>query len=191
MSIRTIPHQTDKYHKQKKLVWCGMYTIKNVVESYKEDVNLKIKKYGLTNRNRFSWLMLPWSVLKMLKRHWLKASIGRYKTRCTDCKINFLKQLLHTWPIVLVIWHAYKWKKDFNIIKAVGMQHYVSLWWYNNHEEVFYIYDSWAPKRLIRDDLPIWNIALKYKDIIRCRRYWWFSKRNTYISIDYNLQDSE
>ena len=91
--------------------------------------------------------------------------------------------------MILIIWHAYKGKKDFNFLKAIGVQHYMSIWWYDDNQEIFYVYDSWAPKRLIRKDLPIWNIALKYKDLIKYRKFWWFMiKKFFYISIDYGLQ---
>jgi hypothetical protein len=184
----TIPYQTHRYHQQKRFAWCGLYTLKNVIESLQSEIDLTIKNYAPTFWNKISWFMLPRTIIKVLDKFWLKATRGRCIIKWRDNKVNFLKNLLHNWPVVLVIWHAYKGKKDFNLLKAVSVQHYVSLRGYDDIEWIFYVYDSWAPKRLIRKDLPVWNIALKYKDIIKYRKFWWFMvKKYFYISIDYNL----
>ena len=188
MSSWIIPYQTHKYHQQKKFAWCGMYTLKNVIESFQDDIDLTIKDYAPTFWNKISWFMLPWTIVKMLKKYWLKIDKWRFKTKWINNKTEFLKKLLHKWPVILVIWHAYKWKKDFNLLKAVSVQHYMSLRWYNDKKWIFYIYDSWAPKRLIKKDLPVWNITLKYRDLIKYRKFWWFMvKKYLYISIDYDL----
>lgn len=188
MTSRIIPYQTHKYHQQQKFAWCGMYTLKNVIESFQNEIDLTIKNYAPTFWNKFSWFILPWTIIKVFSKYWLKAIKWRCKIKWKNNKIDFIKKLLHNWPTILVIWHAYKGKKDFNFVKAVSMQHYISLRWYDDIEEVFYVYDSWAPKRLIRKDLPVWNIALKYKDLIKYWKFWWFIvKKYFYISIDYNL----
>lgn len=188
MSSRIIPYQTHKYHQQQRFAWCGMYTLKNVIESFQDEIDLTIKNYAPTFWNKISWFMLPSTITKVLIKFWLQVTKGRYKIRWINNKIKFLKELLHKWPVILVIGHAYKGKKDFNLLKAVSVQHYMSLRWYDDEKWIFYIYDSGAPKRLIRKDLPVWNIALTYKDLIKYRKFWWFMiKKYAYISIDYNL----
>lgn len=188
MSSRIIHYQTHRYHQQNRIAWCGMYTLKNIIESFSDQIDLTIKEYAPTFRNKISWFMLPWTILKVLNKHWLKSNKWRCTIKWINNKINFLKSILKKWPVILVIWHAYKWKKDFNIIKAIWMQHYMSIRWYDDTKEIFYVYDSWAPKRLIRKDLPVWNIALKYKDLIKYRKFGWFMLKNFfYISIDYWL----
>lgn len=188
MTKRIIPYQTKRYNQQQKFGWCGMYTLKNVIESFSSEIDLTIKECSPTFRNKISWFMFPKTVAKVLQKNWLIASNWRCKTKWIENKINFLKKLLKKWPIIVVVWHAYKWKKDFNLFKAISLQHYMSIRWYDDAKGLFYIYDSWAPKRLIKKDLPIWNLAIKYKDLIKYRKYWWFMiKKFMYISIDYWL----
>ncbi|MFZ2150714.1 MAG: C39 family peptidase [Candidatus Absconditicoccaceae bacterium] len=188
MTSWTIPYQTHRYHQQQRFAGCGLYTLKNVIESLQNEIDLTIKNYAPTFWNKISGFMLPKTVIKVLKKHGLNTTRGRYIIKGKDNKINFLKNLLHNGPVVLVIGHAYKGKKDFNLLKAVSVQHYVSLRGYDDQEGIFYVYDSGAPKRLIRKDLPVGNIALKYKDLIK---YWKFGgfmvKKYFYISINYNL----
>lgn len=189
MNWHIIPYQTHKYHQQKKLTWCGMYTLKNIIESFFYEKDLKIHDYAPTIRNKISWFMLPWTVIKVLKDFWIKNHVWKCTERWIKNKIEFIKKELKTWPLILVIWHAYKWKKNFNLLKAVWMQHYISIRWYDNDKEIFYVYDSSAPNRLIEKNIPIWNMSLKDKDLIKCRSFWWFLiKRFFYISIDYDLK---
>lgn len=188
MGSRIIPYQTHRYYQQKRFAGCGMYTLKNIIESLKNEIDLTIKDYAPTFWNKLSWFMLPWTIIKVLSKYWLQAKRWRCKIKWKINKMNFLKTLLHDWPVILVIWHAYKGKKDFNLLKAVSVQHYVSLRWYDDQKEVFYVYDSSSPKRLIRKDLPVWNIELKYKDLIKYRKFGWFAiKKFFYISINYDL----
>lgn len=188
MTLRIIPYQTHKYYQQKKFAGCGLYTLKNIIESFQEEIDLTIHNYAPTFWNKISWFMLPKTIIKVLTQFWLKAMRWRCKIKWINNKIFFLKNLLHNWPVILVIWHAYKGKKDFNLLKAVWVQHYMSIRWYDDEKWVFYVYDSWAPKRLIKKDLPVWNIALKYKDLIKYRKFGWFMiKKYFYISINYNL----
>lgn len=188
MNSLIIPYQTHKYHEQIKFGGCGMYTLKNIIESFFSEKDLGIHHYAPTLWNKISWFMLPWTLIKVLKEFWLKAHKWRYTKKWIQSKIEFIKKELKTWPVILVIWHAYKWKKDFSLLKAIWVQHYMSIWGYDDDQEIFYIYDSWAPKRLIRKDLPIWNMTLKYKDLIKYRSFWWFIiKKFFYISIDYGL----
>jgi hypothetical protein len=189
MFRRVIPYQTHKYHQQKRFAWCGLYTLKNIIESFQDEIDLAIKDYAPTFWNKLSWFMLPRTIIKMLNRYWLEATRWRCTLKGKDNKINFLKNLLHDWPVILVIWHAYKGKRDFDLYNAFSQQHYISLRWYDDKEEIFYIYDSWAPKRLIRKDLPVWNISLKYKNLTKYRKFWWLMiKKYFYISINYNLR---
>lgn len=188
MNSRIIPYQIHRYHQQKRFGWCGMYTLKNIIESFQEEIDLTIHDYAPTFWNKISWFMLPYTVIKVLQKHWFTVNKWRHKQKWFDNKISFLKNLLLKWPVILVIWHAYKSKKQFSLIKAVSVQHYISLRWYNDQDEVFYVYDSWTPSRLIRKDLPIWNIAIKYKDIIKYRKFWWFLLKNYfYIHVDYKI----
>jgi hypothetical protein len=83
----------------------------------------------------------------------------------------------------LMITHAYDAKIRFNLLRALRFHHYISIWWYNEKERIFYAYDSSIATNL-RKDIPIWNTTFTYDEIIR---FWKFTViwlvRNLYISL--------
>jgi len=84
-------------------------------------------------------------------------------------KIDFLKNHLKKWPVIILISHAYTKRNTFNIRKSLIAQHYISIRWYNEEEEIFYCYDSHT--ELKENDLPIGNIKLHYQDLITYRNF--------------------
>jgi len=54
MSSRIIPYQTHKYYQQNKFAGCGLYTLKNIIESFQKEIDLTIHNYAPTFWNKIS-----------------------------------------------------------------------------------------------------------------------------------------
>lgn len=180
--IFTILNAPTYYPLQTKIGYCWPEQVRLIVEA---NYNLKSKNEGFytsTLLQKLIWGMMPRQILKILKKHWFRPKIGFLKWKKHD-KISFLKKKLQIWPIVLMITHAYNSKTRFNLLRALWLHHYISIWWYNEKDQVFYVYDS-SISTNIRSDIPIWNTTFSYNEIIMYWKYpvLWLV-RNLYISI--------
>jgi len=166
---------------------CGMYTLKAVIEWFNENQIYNYKNYASGRLSRLTWYMFPSWLLKVLRQHWLssKKVYCRWMTKIN--KIETLKTLLHKGPVILLISHAYSSKREFSFRRALRLQHYVSLRWYDDEKRIFYVYDNNVEKPHYKGiALPVGNIILDYDRVLQYRRLagWGFC-RNLCIYIDY------
>jgi len=180
--IFTILNSPTYYPLQTKMGYCWPEQIKVIIESHGKSYYKNEIFYTDTLLQKIVWGMLPWQILKLLKKYWFHAKVWFLKWK-KDQKISYLKHKLQAWPIVLMITHAYDAKIRFNLLRALWFHHYISIWWYNEKEEIFYVYDSSISTK-IRKDIPIGNTTFTYDELIR---YWKFPVfwlvRNMYISL--------
>jgi hypothetical protein len=166
---------------------CGMYTLKAVIEWFNGSQINNYKNYASGWLSRNTWYMLPWGLLKVLRHHWLSSQRVYCKWTKKTNKIKELQTLLNKGPVILLISHAYSSKRDFSFRRAFMLQHYISLWWYDDEKRVFYVYDSNTEKPHHKwETLPVGNILLEYDKLLRYRRLggrWLY--RNFAIAVDY------
>lgn len=168
---------------------CGMYTLKAVIEwSNGSQIN-NWKYYSSGWLGKRFWYMFPNSLIKVLKQHGLSSQRIHCRRTRKEKKIEILKLLLQRWPVILLISHAYSSKRDFSFRRAFMLQHYITLWWYDDDKRIFYVYDSNTEKTHHRwSTLPVGNIILNYDRLLRYRRLggrWLY--RDFWIAVDYDL----
>ena len=170
------------YPLQTRIWYCWPEQIKIIVESTWKSYYRHESFYTDTLLQQIIWGMMPWQILKLLKKYGFHAKIGFLRGK-KENKIDQLKNKLKAWPVILMITHAYDAKIRFNLLRALRFHHYISIWWYNEKERIFYAYDSSIATN-IRKDIPIWNTTFTYDEIIR---FWKFTViwlvRNLYISL--------
>ncbi len=168
---------------------CGMYTLKAVIEGYNGSQINNRRCYASNRLSRLTGYMLPWWLMKVLKHHWISSKKIHCRRTKKETKIQRLKQLLHKGPVILLISHAYSSKRNFSFRRACTLQHYVSLWWYDDEKRIFYVYDSNTEKAHHRwSTLPVGNIILEYDKLLRYRRLGgWGLYRDFWISVYYDL----
>ena len=166
---------------------CGMYTLKAVIEWYNWSQIAHHKNYASWWLSRKTWYMLPGWLLNVLNQSWLSAKrvYCRWMTRTK--KLEMLKSLLHQGPVILLISHAYSSTRDFSFRRACSLQHYITLWWYDDEKRIFYVYDSNTQKSHHKGTtLPVGNILLEYNKLLLYRRLGGRGiYRNFGIAVDY------
>lgn len=169
----------------KKDTWtCAMYTLKAVIE-VKTWENKKLKDYADGWRSYISNFMSPRSLLSVLRKYWVGYKVLRY--RCVDKseRLKLLKKEILGWPIILAIGNWLTKKKYFSRRKALMHRHYISLWWYNDDEECFYVYDS-SCVRDLDPDLKIWTVKIPYKYLLKSWSLWFYKVFSSFwIAVKY------
>ena len=166
---------------------CGMYTLKAIIEWFNGSQINNYKHYAGSRIGKTFWYMLPVSLIKVLTSHWVSAQRVHCRWMSTTKKIQTLQTLLHKWPVILLISHAYSNKRNFSFRRACTLQHYITLWWYDDQKRIFYVYDSNTEKPHHKGEtLPVGNILLEYDKLLLYRRLggrWLY--RDFAIAVDY------
>lgn len=167
---------------------CGMYTLKAVIEWSNGTQLNNYKNYASGWFSRISWYMFPWWLFKVLRQHWLSPQRVDCRWMRNAKKIEKLQVLLHQWPVILLISHAYSSKRNFSFRRAFTLQHYITLWWYDDEKRIFYVYDSNTEKNHHKwSTLPAGNIILEYHRLLQYWRFGvWGLYRNFGIVVDYS-----
>lgn len=168
---------------------CGMYTLKAVIEWYNGSQINNYRYYANGWLSRVTGYMFPDALMNVLIENGLPSQKIYCRWTSKEKKIEMLKSLLHKWPVILLISHAYSSTRHFSFRRAFMLQHYISLRWYDDEKRIFYVYDSNVKKMHHKGDtLPVGNIVLEYDKLLR---YWrlggrWFY-RDFWISVYYDL----
>lgn len=170
--------------RNRKFWWCAHYSLKAVIE-WKNRENKPIEHYSVDWRSWKTYLMTPWWIIKVLKKHDLDYSVVRVKNLSNDKKLSLLKEKLRKGPIILLVANWQTNKKWFSWWKALTHWHYISLWWYDDKEKIFYVYDS-NTRRKTSESIMKWTLKIPYKYILR--EWWIWASRliNNYaIAVNY------
>lgn len=171
--------------RNRKIWWCAHYSLKAVIE-WKKKVKRPIEDYSADWWSRKTYLMTPWWIIRVLKKYNLKYSVVRAKKLNKNEKLLLLKQNLKDGPIILLVANWQTKKKWFSRSKALIHRHYITLWWYDEKNKVFYVYDS-NTKRKTQTEVMEWTLKVPYKYILK--EWWiWASKiiyNNYAIAVKY------
>ncbi len=171
--------------RNRKIWWCAHYSLKAVIE-WKKKVKRPIEDYSADWWSRKTYLMTPWWIIRVLKKYNLKYSVIRAKKLNKNEKLLLLKQNLKDGPIILLVANWQTKKKWFSRSKALIHRHYITLWWYDEKNKVFYVYDS-NTKRKTQTEVMEWTLKVPYKYILK--EWWiWASKiiyNNYAIAVKY------
>lgn len=154
--------------RKRKIGWCAHYSLKAVIE-WKENIQNPIEKYSADWWSRNTFLMVPRWIKRVLKKYKLKYEVLKAKKLDNNEKLILLKNSLKKGPIILLIANWQTREKRFSWWKALTHRHYVTLWWYDDKNQIFYVYDS-NTKRETQQHLMKWTLKVPYKYILK---EWW------------------
>ena len=83
-------------------------------------------------------------------------------------KLAFLKSYLKRGPIILLIGNGQTKKCFFSRKKALTHWHYITLWGFNDKEQIFYVYDS-NTKRETEQYLMKGTLKIPYHYVLKSR----------------------
>lgn len=159
--------------RNRKIWWCAHYSLKAVIE-WKKKKARPIEEYSCDWWSRNTFLMIPWWIKRVLKKYNLNYDVLKVKKMNNDEKLKLLKNNLRQWPIILLVANWQTKKKWFSWWKALTHWHYITLWWYDDKNEIFYVYDS-NTKRKTQQSVVKWTLKVPYKYILK-ERWIWASK---------------
>ena len=163
---------------------CAHHSLKAVIE-WKNGESQPMKEYSADWWSRTTYLMTPWWITRVLKKYQLDYKILKGKNLNEEEKLELLKCNLKKWPIILLVANKKTKKKWFSRRRAIFHWHYVTLWWYNDRENIFFVYDS-NTRRKTEEYLMKWTIKVPYKYVLK--EWWiWASKLlyNYAIAVEY------
>lgn len=171
--------------RKKRDTWtCALYTLKAVIEA-KTGENNNLKDYADGIWSYVSNFMTPRSLTSVLKKHKLKYKILKYRFIKKAERLRLLKEEILWGPIILATANGLTKNKYFSWRKALMHWHYISLWWYDDSEECFYVYDSSCAMEL-DPNLKKWTVKIPYKYVLKYRNIWYYKIYSNFgIAIKY------
>ncbi len=106
-------------------------------------------------------------------------------------KLRLLKDLLFRGnPVMVRIGNGYFPGKRYNPLFGRMVVHWLTLWGYDDGEEIFYVYDSALARRYWNASLPAGNTTRTYAEILRDWRFgrwqcwYWYMGRGSHVYIE-------
>lgn len=154
--------------RDRKIWWCAHYSLKAVIE-WKENILNPIETYSADWWSRNTFLMIPWWIKRVLKKYKLKYEVLKAKKLEYTDKLELLKSNLKKGPIILLVANWQTRRKRFSRWKALTHRHYITLWWYDDKNQVFYVYDSNTKRKTLKHVMK-WTLKVPYEYILK---EWW------------------
>ncbi len=166
--IFILPKHPKHYPQQRDYKSCGLFSIKAIIETKHSDMN-HVSWYYASSRFHEKIRISLWShLMKSLRKHTIKANFWICTQESTEQAINFLKNKIKEWPVLITIAHSYDKKTQFSLRRTVFFWHHMTVWGYDDTKRVFYCYDSHTDVKM--EWLPVGNIALDYDKLMIYRK---------------------
>lgn len=162
-----VSKQPKKFLKQ-GLMHCGAHSVKAIVEAYGKGDKKNPEDYHWSWWGRVTSLATPLTWKKVLQKYGLKAEVGTAERLSSKERLNLLKELLSKdTPVMVRIGNGYLANGRYNSLRRQIIGHWVTLWGYDDQEQVFYVYDSAVPPALYERDIPRGNKRRSYQEMLR------------------------
>lgn len=183
-----------KEYLQQGLSHCGVYSVKGILSAYGLDDKTDPKYYHPNFLGKITGMTLgKMYYVNILRSYNIKAEIKTAKGYSNEEKFTILKKLLaEDTPVMIRIGNGYL-SDTYNPLFGRIVGHWITLWGYDDHQKLFYVYDPGLQKKYWKKGVLIGNTARTYQEILRDWNfgklqfwYWLFSSRDTctYISIN-------
>lgn len=172
---------------------CGAYSVKAILSAFGKDDKERPEDYHSDLFNRFTGLTYGKSYWpEILGKYGISAELNSAKNLPNVGKIELLKTLLSkNVPVMIRIGNGYFRSKKYNPFMGKIIGHWITLWGYDDKENVFYVYDSGLTKNLY-EDIPVGNTRRTYDEILRDwtfgrGQFWaWYISPDNYVYIKIN-----
>lgn len=164
---------------------CGAYSVKAILSAFGKDTSTHPSEYhtNLLSKKLGGGLGKQYWV-NILRSYGLKAQVKTANNMTNDEKLVLLKQLLYkNTPVMIRIGNGYYKSKRHNFLLSKLVNHWITLWGYDDDKEIFYVYDSAMPSYLY-DEIPIGNVTRTYSEILRDWNFGRWQPLYWYISWD-------
>lgn len=158
-----------KEYLKQGLSHCGVYSIKAILSAYGRDTKKRPEDYHTSWFGMLTGVALTREyIANILQKHGLKATVKTAKDLSPKQKLGVLKEILTSnAPVLLSIGNGYRSDGSYNSLRAKLIGHFITLWGYDDKEQVFYVYDSCVPKDRYNSTIPIGNTKRTYSQMLR------------------------
>lgn len=162
---------------------CGAFSVKGILSAYGKDN--KTHPFQYLPLSRFPFVINAFHWVEVLRSYGLDAHMQSLRHMTDEQRINTLKDLLRSdTPVMLSIGNGYRGNGIWSKVRWQLIQHWITLWGFDDEKRIFYIYDSCVPLRYHDKNIPIGNVARTYQQVardIRGGQPWW--RRYRYIKL--------
>lgn len=153
---------------QQGLVHCGVYSVKAVLEAYGVADKKDPEDYHISWWGRILGVASLQSLMRVLKNYGLNAEIGTVMILSPRERLYFLKELLSKdTPVMVRIGNGYLLNGKYSPFLGRIVGHWITVWGYDDGEQVFYVYDSAVSSKMYDRDIPIGNKRRSYQEMMR------------------------
>ena len=146
---------------------CGAYSVKAVLEAAAKTTS-RILKISFIMVAKNIGIDLGVHLAKVLRNYGLKADAGDIRSLSPAERLHFLKELLsQNTPVMVRIGNGYLPSGKYNPIIGRIIGHWITIWGYDDAEQVFYAYDSAVAPKLYDRYVPTGNKQRTYKEMLR------------------------
>lgn len=158
-----------KEYLKQGLTHCGAYSVKAILEAFGKEDKKDPKDYHNSGFNKLLGTGLSTTYWpNVLRSYGLDAKSKSVKLFSDEKKLQVIKDLLSSnHPVMLSIANGYLKGGQYSKLKALYVQHWITLWGYDDKEQAFYVYDSCIDKKYYDKSLPIGNTKRTYEQILR------------------------
>src|SRR3989344_5428262 len=131
-------------------------------------------------------------LVDILKSYGLNARVGYAENLSDQEKLDLLKtNLAEDKPVMVRIGNGYILSNKHNPVLGKIVGHWITLWGYDNENQIFYVYDSGLLRKYWNKSIPIGNTTRTYQEILRdwnfggFQLWYWFitRKNNMYVKV--------
>ncbi len=156
-----------EYHKQ-SFSFCGGYSVKAILEAYGVEYQKHPRTLYPKGQQHIALASTPKHWKKIFQNFGLAASIYSANGKSKHEKLEVIKSALADgYPIMLRVKNGYLPNGKYNSILALFINHWITLWGYDDEQKIFYVYDSAVPQKLYAKEIPIGNVERSYQEILR------------------------
>jgi hypothetical protein len=182
--MKFIVSRKPKEYLKQGLTGCGAYSVKGILSAYGKDDKRHPLQYSITAVLPIIATWRRW--VRILRGYGLNAERRSVKGLSSECRLSTLKGLIQQdTPVMLSIGNGYRGCGVWSKWQWRVVNHWITLWGFDDEKNLFYIYDSAVPKRCYDANLPNGNVARSYNQVLRDIEggylTWW--RRHIYIYI--------
>lgn len=150
-------------------IHCGAYTVKAVLSAYGKDVKRHPVEYEPSIFSRYLGISTGIHVWPpILQSYGVHAQKGYAKHLSDIERLKLLKDFLDgEHPVMLRIGNGYAKSGKYHSWAAHVIGHWISLWGYDDGQQVFYVYDPYVARARYDKTIPVGNITRTYSEVLR------------------------
>lgn len=169
LPTKFIISRRPKEYLQQGLSHCGAYSVKGILSAYGKDKKQHPREYHTNWLSHFTGIYFDiqqWP--QVLRSHGLKAEAKFAKGMTDEQRLLLLKSLLaKDAPVMIHVGNGYSPRGRYIPLQAIFVGHWITLWGYEDSQQIFYIYDSFVSPQHYSADIPIGNVKRTYQEVLR------------------------